>query len=63
MHVVDLYMLKRKRILNRHTNLLKKTLSQTDIWKAIGNGDVNGHFATGTLLQLEETIQTTIVKN
>ena len=49
-------MLKRKSILNRHTNLLKKALSQanivtlTNIWKAIGKSDMNGHFATETLL-------------
>ena len=60
-------MLKQKIILNRHSykSLEKYAVSSstTDIWKAIGNGDVNGHFATGTLLQLEETIQTAIVKN
>ena len=42
-------MLKQKRILNRHSykSLEKYAVSNstTDIWKAIGNGDVNGHFA------------------
>ena len=38
------------------------TVTLTNIWKAIGNGDVNEHFAIGTLLKLGETIQATILK-